>query len=160
MAETPLFNEAFSLDDPKEGAPRLRLVKDDGGVTHQDRHQGVSGFRCRALQPAGSLVRPGGVTAVWLWVLGVTIVMATIAAVAGSEFNVLSQLNSLPRIPSGESDPRHPGGIITAIAAVVAAGRSSPWRSGRDEVPSQGRPDRLRLLAHRQRERRPLLPIR
>lgn len=31
VSETSLFNEAFSLDGPKENAPRLRLMKDDGG---------------------------------------------------------------------------------------------------------------------------------
>lgn len=30
LSETALFSEAFSLEAPKEGAPRLRLAEDDG----------------------------------------------------------------------------------------------------------------------------------
>ncbi|WP_345044092.1 TIGR02391 family protein [Georgenia daeguensis] len=44
VSETALFNEAFSLDDPKEGAPRLRLMKDDGGKTYQNLHRGARAF--------------------------------------------------------------------------------------------------------------------
>lgn len=41
-------------------------------------------------------------------------------AVAGSEYNVLSQLNSLPRVPISGGDLAT-GGIITAFAAIVAS---------------------------------------
>lgn len=44
VSETALFNEAFSLDDPKDGAPRLRLMKDDGGKTYQNLHRGARAF--------------------------------------------------------------------------------------------------------------------
>jgi hypothetical protein len=44
VSETALFNEAFSLDDPKRGAPRLRLMKDDGGKTYQNLHRGARAF--------------------------------------------------------------------------------------------------------------------
>ena len=44
VSETALFNEAFSLDAPKLGAPRLRLTKDDGGRTYQNLHRGARSF--------------------------------------------------------------------------------------------------------------------
>ena len=72
---------------------------------------------------AGRMARFDGAKqglAVWLWALVIAILVAVLAAVAGSEYNVLSQLNSLPRIPVGEGDLTT-GGIITAVAAVVAS---------------------------------------
>jgi hypothetical protein len=44
LSETALFNEAFSLDAPKEGAPRLRLAEDDGAKTCQNLHRGARTF--------------------------------------------------------------------------------------------------------------------
>lgn len=44
VSERKLFNEAFSLDDPKEGAPRLRLMGDDGSDTYKNRHLGARAF--------------------------------------------------------------------------------------------------------------------
>lgn len=44
LSETALFNDAFSLDAPKEGAPRLRLAVDDGGKSHQNLHRGAGAF--------------------------------------------------------------------------------------------------------------------
>jgi len=44
VSETALFNEAFSMDGPKEGAPRLRLTEDDGGKTYQNLHRGARSF--------------------------------------------------------------------------------------------------------------------
>lgn len=44
VSETTLFNEAFSLDGPKAGAPRLRLMEDDGGRTYQNLHRGARSF--------------------------------------------------------------------------------------------------------------------
>lgn len=41
VSETDLFNQAFSLDDPKDGAPRLRLMEDDGSKTYQSIHRGA-----------------------------------------------------------------------------------------------------------------------
>jgi hypothetical protein len=72
---------------------------------------------------AGRMARFDGAKqglAVWLWALIIAIVVAILASVAGSEYNVLSQLNSLPRIPVGEGDLTT-GGIITAVAAVAAS---------------------------------------
>jgi hypothetical protein len=72
---------------------------------------------------AGRMARFDGAKqglAVWLWALIVAVLVGILAAVLGSEYNVLSQLNSLPRIPVGEGDLTT-GGIITAIAAVAAS---------------------------------------
>jgi hypothetical protein len=72
---------------------------------------------------AGRMARFDGAKqgiAVWLWALVIAIVVAIVVAVAGSEYNVLSQLNSLPRVPISEGDLAT-GGIITAVAAVVAS---------------------------------------
>lgn len=44
LSETALFNEAFSLDAPTEGAPRLRLAENDGGKTYQNLHRGARAF--------------------------------------------------------------------------------------------------------------------
>lgn len=44
VSETALFNEAFSMDAPKAGAPRLRLTEDDGGKTYQNLHRGARSF--------------------------------------------------------------------------------------------------------------------
>jgi Protein of unknown function (Hypoth_ymh) len=39
--ETDLFNQVFSLDAPKTGAPRLRLMPDDGSKTYQSVYRGA-----------------------------------------------------------------------------------------------------------------------
>lgn len=44
VSETALFNEAFSMDAPKEGTARLRLTADDGGKTYQNLHRGARSF--------------------------------------------------------------------------------------------------------------------
>jgi hypothetical protein len=44
VSETALFNEAFSLSDPKPGAARLRLAKDDGSKTYENLHRGARAF--------------------------------------------------------------------------------------------------------------------
>lgn len=44
VSEVALFNEAFSLDKPKEGAPRLRLAEDDGDKTYENLHRGARAF--------------------------------------------------------------------------------------------------------------------
>ena len=55
---------------------------------------------------------------VWVFGLLVTIALAILGAVAGSEYNLLSQLN-LPRIPIDEGDLAT-GGVIALIAILVA----------------------------------------
>lgn len=44
VSETTLFNEAFSLGEPKEGAPRLRLMENDGSRTYENLHRGARAF--------------------------------------------------------------------------------------------------------------------
>lgn len=44
VSETDLFKQAFSLDRPKPGAPRLRVLPDDGGRTYQSLHRGVMAY--------------------------------------------------------------------------------------------------------------------
>jgi len=44
VSETDLFNQAFSLDAPKEGAPRLRLMENDGSKTYENLHRGCRAF--------------------------------------------------------------------------------------------------------------------
>lgn len=41
ISETDLFNQVFSLDAPKVGAPRLRLMPDNGSKTYQSVHRGA-----------------------------------------------------------------------------------------------------------------------
>jgi hypothetical protein len=44
VSETDLFNQAFSLDDPKSDSPRLRLMENDGGKTYVSIHKGARAF--------------------------------------------------------------------------------------------------------------------
>lgn len=44
VSEVALFNEAFSLSEPKEDAPRLRLAQDDGSKTYENLHRGARAF--------------------------------------------------------------------------------------------------------------------
>jgi hypothetical protein len=41
ITETDLFNQVFSLDEPKIDAPRLRLMEDDGSKTYKSVHRGA-----------------------------------------------------------------------------------------------------------------------
>lgn len=72
---------------------------------------------------AGRMARFDGAKqgiAVWIWALLIAVLVAVVVAVAGSEYNVLQQLNSLPRIPVSEGDLAT-GGIITAVLAIAAS---------------------------------------
>ena len=72
---------------------------------------------------AGRMARFNGVkqgVAVWLWAVVIAVVVAILTAVAGSQFNILANLNGLPRIPIGEG-ALTAAGIITAVIALVAA---------------------------------------
>lgn len=44
ISEVDLFNQAFSLDAPKVGAPRLRLAENDGSKTYDNLHRGARAF--------------------------------------------------------------------------------------------------------------------
>ncbi len=68
---------------------------------------------------AGRMARFNGIRqglAVWLWGVVIAIVIAALAAVAGSQYNVYAQLN-LPRIPVDEGDVTTVG--LLAIAAAI-----------------------------------------
>ena len=70
---------------------------------------------------AGRMARFAGVRqgfAVWLWAVVFAIIGAIIAAVAGSQYDVLGKLNSFPRIPVDEGTLTV-GGIITAIVVAL-----------------------------------------
>jgi hypothetical protein len=71
---------------------------------------------------AGRMARFNGIKqglAVWLWFIVISAIIAAIAAIAGSKYNVLSQLN-LPRIPVDEGSVTT-AGIIVIVAAILAA---------------------------------------
>lgn len=71
---------------------------------------------------AGRMARFDGLKqglAVWLWALLIAIVVAIISALAGSQFNVLANLNSFPRIPLNEG-ALTTGGIIVVIVLALA----------------------------------------
>lgn len=71
---------------------------------------------------AGRMARFSGAKqglAVWLWALVTTAVIAAVGAVAGSQYNVLAQLN-LPRIPVDEGTVTTAGLIAIGAAVLVA----------------------------------------
>jgi len=70
---------------------------------------------------AGRMARFDGVkqgVAVWLWAVIIAIVLAVIGLVAGSQFDVLANLDTFPRLPLNEGDLTV-GGIVTAIVALL-----------------------------------------
>jgi hypothetical protein len=72
---------------------------------------------------AGRMARFNGLRqglAVWLWAVFIAALVAILAAVAGSQYDVLSTLNSFPRIPVSQGNLTT-GGLI---ALVVVAGSS------------------------------------
>ena len=72
---------------------------------------------------AGRMARFSGAMqglAVWLWALIIAVVLAIVGLVAGSQFNVLANLNSFPRIPVNEGDVAL-GSIMTAIAVALVS---------------------------------------
>jgi len=69
---------------------------------------------------AGRMARFNGTKqglAVWLWSILFAVVIAILAKVAGSQYNILSNLN-LPRIPVGEGTVTT-AGIIAIIAVII-----------------------------------------
>lgn len=70
---------------------------------------------------AGRMARFNGARqgfAVWLWAIIIAVLLAIVAAVAGTEFNVLGELNTFPRIPIDEGDLTT-GGIIALVVALL-----------------------------------------
>lgn len=72
---------------------------------------------------AGRMARFDGAKqglAVWLWAVVIAIVLALLGLVAGSQYNVLSQLNTFPQIPVSASDLTTGGVLALVVAAVVS----------------------------------------
>jgi len=61
--------------------------------------------------------------AVWIWAIVIAIAVAIAATVAGDQYDIQSELNNFPRIPSNEGDVTTNGIIAAAaIAAVTLVG--------------------------------------
>jgi hypothetical protein len=75
---------------------------------------------------AGRMARFNGVKqgiAVWVWAVVIAVAVAIAAAVAGDQYDIQSELNNFPRIPSNEGDVTTSGIIAAlAIAAVTLIG--------------------------------------
>jgi hypothetical protein len=72
---------------------------------------------------AGRMARFDGLKqgfAVWLWAVVIAIIVAVIAWVAGSKYDVLSSVNVFPRIPVGTGDLTT-GGVIALVAVVLSS---------------------------------------
>ena len=72
---------------------------------------------------AGRMARFDGLKqglAVWLWAIIVAVVVAIVSAVAGDKFNVLSRVDSFPRLPVGEGTLTT-GAIVALVAVLVAS---------------------------------------
>ena len=70
---------------------------------------------------AGRMARFNGLRqglAVWVWAVVIAIAVAIVAAVAGDQYDVQSELNNFPRIPANEGDVTT-NGIIAAVAIAV-----------------------------------------
>ncbi len=70
---------------------------------------------------AGRMARFNGLTqglAVWLWAVVIAAVVAILAAVAGSKYDVLNKLNSFPRIPVSEGNLTTGGTIVVVVVAL------------------------------------------
>ncbi|AMM34766.1 hypothetical protein SA2016_4114 (plasmid) [Sinomonas atrocyanea] len=71
---------------------------------------------------AGRMARFDGARqglAVWLWAVAIAILVAALAAAAGARFNVLSSLNSFPRIPVDEGTLTTGGTIVLITTALI-----------------------------------------
>jgi hypothetical protein len=72
---------------------------------------------------AGRMARFSGARqglGVWLWALVAAIVVAIAAGVAGSKYDVMSQLNGFPRIPVSEGDLSTAGIAALVLVAVTS----------------------------------------
>ncbi|GAA2176913.1 hypothetical protein GCM10009784_25440 [Arthrobacter parietis] len=71
---------------------------------------------------AGRMARFNGVKqgiAVWIWAIVIAIIVGILGAIAGSQFNILAQVNTFPQVPNLQNMTTT--GIISAIIAVVIA---------------------------------------
>ena len=70
---------------------------------------------------AGRMARFSGAKqglAVWLWAVVIAVVVAVVVALGGTQFNILAQLNSFPRIPVDEGTLTATG-VLTAVAVAI-----------------------------------------
>ncbi|WP_337059980.1 hypothetical protein [Kineococcus sp. G2] len=80
---------------------------------------------------AGRMARFDGAkqgVAVWAWAIVVALVLAIVVAVAGSDYDVLGQLNSFPRVPAdlgsltGEAVLALLGAVVVALVGAILGG--------------------------------------
>jgi hypothetical protein len=72
---------------------------------------------------AGRMARFSGAKqglGVWLWALLAAVVLAVLVAVAGSKYNVMSQINGFPRIPVSEGQLSTAGIVALVLVAVTS----------------------------------------
>ncbi|MBT2499312.1 hypothetical protein J7E25_09395 [Agromyces sp. ISL-38] len=73
----------------------------------------------------GRMARFNGVRqglAVWVWSLVIAIVVALVSVVLGSQYDVLGELNTFPRIPVSEGVLTIAGSITAVVVAVASLG--------------------------------------
>lgn len=72
---------------------------------------------------AGRMARFSGLrqgVAVWIWAVIIAVVVAILSLILGSQYNILGNLNSFPRIPLDEGSLTLTGVITTVVVAVVS----------------------------------------
>lgn len=72
---------------------------------------------------AGRMARFNGVVqglAVWVWALVMAIAVALLSVAVGSQYDILGEVNSFPRIPVSDGELTI-GGIVTAVVVAVAS---------------------------------------
>ncbi|HET8981207.1 MAG TPA: hypothetical protein VFN47_00840, partial [Pedococcus sp.] len=70
---------------------------------------------------AGRMARFSGMRqglAVWIWAVVIAVLVAAVAAAAGAKYDVLSALDSFPRIPVRQGDLTT-GGIVALVATLA-----------------------------------------
>jgi hypothetical protein len=74
---------------------------------------------------AGRMARFNGALqglAVWLWAVVIAIIVAIVTAVAGSQYDILGNVNGFPRIPMSAADLTTAGIITAIVIALVSLG--------------------------------------
>lgn len=56
----------------------------------------------------------------WLWAIIISVVVAVVSLIAGSQFNVLATLNGFTRVPINEGTLTA-AGVIAAVVLIVVA---------------------------------------
>ncbi|MBT2499761.1 hypothetical protein J7E25_11700 [Agromyces sp. ISL-38] len=72
---------------------------------------------------AGRMARFNGVrqgVAVWVWALVIAVVVAVLSFVAGTQFDILADIDAFPRIPMSEGEVTV-AGIVTAVVVAIAS---------------------------------------